>query len=61
MNREKQSELMGVINKITSTMGRDVVKFAIQGKKKRWKLRQEKLSPCCITKWEDLLNIDMDK
>ncbi len=61
MNREKQSELMGVIDKITSTMGRDVVKFAIQGTKKRWKLRQEKLSPCYTTKWEDILTIDIDK
>ena len=61
MNREKQSELMGVIDKITATMGRDVVKFAIQGTKKRWKLRQEKLSPCYTTKWEDILTIDMDK
>jgi DNA polymerase V len=61
LNREKQSELMSIVDKITATMGRDVVKFAIQGTKKRWKLKQEKLSPCYTTKWEDILTIDIDK
>jgi len=61
LNRDKQNQLMSTVDKISSTMGRDVVKFAIQGTRRRWKLRQEKLSPCYTTKWQDLLNIDMDR
>jgi len=60
-DRKKQKELMCVIDKITSTMGSNVVKFAIQGTRRRWKLRQEKLSPHYTTKWDELLEIDLDK
>jgi len=61
VNREKHRNLMDVLDKISSTMGRDIVKFAIQGTRRRWKLRQEKLSPHYTTNWDELLTIDMDK
>ena len=52
VNRDKHNNLMGEIDKLTITMGRDVVKFAIQGTKRRWRLRQEKLSPHYTTNWD---------
>lgn len=61
LDREKYNELMKTLDKINNSMGRDKVKYAIQGIKQRWKLRQEKLSPCYTTRWPDLLKIDMDK
>jgi DNA polymerase V len=61
IDRKKQTELINVIDKITSTMGSHVVKYAIQGSRRRWKLRQEKLSPAYTTKWDKILRIDMDK
>ncbi len=56
-NRSKQQEVMKVLDKITSTYGKDIVKYAVQGTKRRWKLRQEKLSPAYTTNWSELLNI----
>lgn len=56
-NRSKQQEIMKAMDKITSTYGKDIVKYAVQGTKRRWKLRQEKLSPAYTTNWKELLNI----
>ena len=61
VNRDKHKNLMGVIDKLTTTMGRDVVKFAIQGTRRRWRLKQEKLSPHYTTNWDEILEIDIDK
>ena len=61
VDRKKYNDLMKTLDKINFSLGRDKVKYAIQGTKKRWKLRQEKLSPCYTTRWNDLLKIDMDK
>lgn len=60
MNRAKHKELSEMLDKINSTMGHDVVKYAIQGTKKRWKLRQEKLSPCYTSRWNDILTVNID-
>ena len=59
LNRNKHHDLMNVIDKISATMGHDTIKFAIQGTKKRWKLKQEKLSPGYTTKWDEILCIDI--
>jgi len=61
VNRDKHKNLMGVIDKLTTTMGRDIVKFAIQGTRLRWRLKQEKLSPHYTTNWDEILEIDIDK
>lgn len=61
VNREKQKKLMPVLDRITATMGKDVVKYAIQGTRQRWKLRQERLSNKFTTKWDELLEINIDK
>lgn len=43
-------------------MGRDAVRMSIQGTDKReWKLRQESLSPSYTSKWDGLLEIDVDR
>ncbi len=61
IDRSKQKKIMPVLDRITATMGKDVVKYAIQGTHRRWKLRQEKLSKKFTTKWDELLEIDLDK
>ena len=38
-------------------MGRDKVKLAVQGSSRKWKLKQEKLSPCYTTRFEDMLEV----
>jgi DNA polymerase V len=57
VNREKQHKLMGVIDALNRSIGRDTITFAVQGINGKWKLRQERLSPRYTTQWEDLLII----
>jgi DNA polymerase V len=61
ISRRKHTDLMKVIDKVSASMGKDMVKFAIQGTRRRWRLKQEMLSRQYTTKWEDILTIDMDK
>ena len=58
-NRNKRSHLLKTIDNINKRMGRDLVRFAIQGYKKSWLLKQQRLSPCYTTRWSDLLKIKM--
>jgi DNA polymerase V len=34
-----------------------MVRMAAQGFDRKWKLRQEKLSPCYTTRWSELLTV----
>ena len=52
-----RKELNIVMDKINQSMGRDKVQFLAQGISERLKLKQERLSPCYTTRWEDLLKI----
>lgn len=55
VNRDNQKKVMQVIDKLNSKMGKDKVRIAQQGFSRKWKLRQEKLSPCYTTKMSDIL------
>lgn len=57
IDRERRKKLMYSIDKINMLMGKDKVRLASQGFEKRWKLRQEKLSPCYTTQFADILTI----
>jgi DNA polymerase V len=59
VKRGKLKELMISVDKINAGLGRDKVKFAIQGFDRKWKMRQEKLSAAFTTKWSDILNIKL--
>lgn len=61
IDRGRFAILMKSLDSINTSNGDDVVKFAIQGTRKRWKMKQERLSPCYTTRWKDLLTIDMNK
>ena len=53
-----QSEkMMKTIDQINQKMGRDIVRYAAQGYTKKWVLKQQRLSPCYTTRWNDLLSI----
>ena len=56
-NREARSKLLKTVDIINKKMGRDSLRFAIQGYKKSWTLKQQRLSPCYTTRWQDLLVI----
>ena len=57
INRDKQKKLMYSVDKINMLMGRDKIRLAAQGFARKWKLRQEKLSPCYTTRFADVLTI----
>ncbi len=60
-DRGKQRALMKVMDAINDTMGKDRVRLLAQGYDRKWKLRQERLTPCYTSRWEELLTIDVDK
>lgn len=53
-NREKIKQITAVTDKLNGIFGRDMVRLAAQGFSNDWKLKQEKLSPCYTTRWEEL-------
>ena len=54
-NHSKRQKLFDKIDFINRTMGRDKVRILAQGIPE--KLKQENLSPCYTTRWEDLLRV----
>ena len=57
LDRDKRREINSVVDTINRKMGRDKVKLAVQGTARKWKLRQEKLSPCYTTRFADILEV----
>jgi DNA polymerase V len=57
INRPKQKELFRVVDLMNGTMGRDTIRLAAQGKERKWKLKQERLSKRYTTNWKDILEI----
>ena len=55
LKRGKRKRLMSSVDKINQLMGRDTVRIASQGYGRKWKLRQERLSPCYTTRFSDIL------
>jgi len=59
LDREKQKKISTVIDKVNEKMGRGKIKYAIQGERRKWKMKQEKLSPRYTTEWGEMLRIDV--
>jgi DNA polymerase V len=57
VDRKKHRNLFKVVDRINETMGRDCLRLAAQGKERKWKLKQEKLSKRYTTRWNDILEI----
>jgi DNA polymerase V len=57
VDRDRHEKLMGVMDKMNDTYGRNTVKLAIQGPGRKWKLRQEQLSPAYTSDWNEILVI----
>ena len=57
VDRSKRGTLMKSIDTINAQMGRDKVRLAVQGFDRKWRLRQERLSPCYTTRFADILTI----
>jgi DNA polymerase V len=57
INREKHAHLLSSVDEINERYGRDTVKLAVLGYKRKWKLRQEQLSPFYTTSWNDIISV----
>jgi DNA polymerase V len=55
----KHQPLMSVIDKMNKTYGTNKIKFASQSLGRQWKMRQEKLSPCYITRIIEVITIKL--
>lgn len=57
LRNERLMKAMDAINR--SWGGKELVKFAVQGYGRKWKLRQEKLSQCYTTRLDQVLTINI--
>ena len=57
LNRQKHQSIMTALDNINDKFGKDKVHLAIQGYGRRWKMKQEQLSPCYSTRIEDALKV----
>jgi DNA polymerase V len=55
----KTKNIMQAMDHINQTMGRHKVRLAVQGFDRKWRLKQEKLSPCYTTRFSDMLNVKL--
>jgi DNA polymerase V len=56
-NREKYNKVMQVMDSLNESYGKQKVKIASQGFDRKWKLKNEKLSPCYTTNLGDVMEI----
>ena len=59
LDRSKSSHIMNTIDNINHKLGRDSIRYASQGYYRKWKLKQECLSPSYTTRWNNLLTINV--
>lgn len=57
VDRPKHSALMKSIDKINRKYGRNMVRVAATGINRKWKLRQERLSPQYTTEWKSIIKV----
>ncbi len=60
-DREKFGKVMQVMDSLNASYGKQKVKIAAQGFDRKWKLKNEKLSPCYTTQLRDILEIKTDE
>lgn len=58
-NRSKSGQVMKCMDGLNQQFGKDLVRFAVQGYTRNWKLRQEKLSPCYTTNIDQVFIIKL--
>lgn len=51
---EKSARLMQVMDAINQRMGRGTVRLLAEGTTQPWRMKQDHLSPCYTTRWDDI-------
>ena len=57
LNRERDKKIMTTMDKINHSLGKEIVRMAVQGFEKRYKLRADYLSPCYTTNINQVLKV----
>ena len=57
LDRAKRKKINIAVDKVNALIGKNKVHLAVQGNDRKWKLKQEKLSPCYTTRFTDLLEV----
>ena len=57
LDRDKRKSINKAVDKINDLMGRDKIKLAVQGSVRKWKFKQDNLSPCYTTRFADMLEV----
>ena len=60
-DREKFNKIMDVMDNLNASYGKQKVKVAAQGFDRKWKLKNEKLSPCYTTKLSDAMVVKAEE
>ena len=55
----KRRSLNKTIDKVNYSMGKDLIRFAVQENGKNWMTNRKKLSPCYTTSFKDMLTISL--
>jgi len=55
---QRHESLMQAVDKINLVTGKEVVKFGRMALDRKWKMRQERLSPCYTTKLTDIIKLN---
>jgi DNA polymerase V len=58
VDRERQAKALQSMDNLNAVYGKDKVRIGAQGFERKWKLRQERLSPCYTTRMEDLIIVN---
>ena len=56
-NLKRNKKMMEAMDKVNGSLGKEVVRIAVQGFEKRYKLRADHLSPCYTTNMNDILKV----
>ena len=59
VDRDRCENLMTFFDVINSKIGRDAVRHAVLGFDRKWKMKQERQSPCYMTRMTELLEVKL--
>ena len=59
LDRKKHQKIMSSLDLINNKMGKDKVRLAVQGHQRKWRLKQERLSPCYSTRIKEALVVKL--
>jgi DNA polymerase V len=57
LDRGKRKNVNIAVDKVNSLMGKNKIHLAVEGNGRKWKLKQERLSPCYTTRFAEILEV----